>query len=701
MDWNSLLQKQDETLQHVLKELHDIKYALDQASIVAITDQRGSILYANEQFCKISRYEQSELIGQDHRILNSGYHPAEFFRTMWATIGSGRIWRGEVRNRAKDGSFYWVDTTIIPFLNDQGKPYQYVSIRNDITQRKQMEEEIKKSEEKYRLITENTSDLIAVIDRDGTFSYLSPSHQVVLGYEPAEMMSGNLLQWVLEADRDAVEEVIHTVLVTKKASQVEFRIPTKSGSAIDMDAKINPILNQSGNVKDLVLVLRDITERKKSEQTIYHLAYHDTLTELPNRRLFIERLHKEINQAKRIKSELAVMFLDMDRFKDINDTWGHDVGDLILIEAAKRLKRCVRSEDVVARLGGDEFTVLLANISRKEEVSAVAERVIAQFQKPLEWMGHQYNLSCSIGIAMYPADAANADDLLKRADTALYAVKSRGRNEYEFFTPAMEAKSLERILLENELRKAIEHEQFRLYYQPKMDLTTGELIGMEALVRWVHPELGLIAPGKFIPLAEECGLIIPLGEWILRHACEQNKAWQENGYPPLKIAVNMSAQQFQQKNLLEMVRGILEETRLAPEWLELEITESIFLNSDNATAILQNIRELGVQVSIDDFGTGYSSFSYIKDLPIDTIKIDASFIRDLHHNKESQAIVKAILTIAQSLNLNVVAEGVETGDQLNILNGDGCAQGQGYYFSQPLASQEFEEYLRAACQPQA
>ncbi|USG64686.1 EAL domain-containing protein [Brevibacillus ruminantium] len=694
-EWAGLFQTNDR-LKEVMRELADVKYALDQSSIVAITDHKGIILYANEQFCRISGYEPDELIGEDHRILNSSYHPKEFFKNMWATIGSGQIWRGEVCNRAKTGSIYWVDTTIVPFMDEKGVPYQYVSIRNDITDRKKMEEEVKQSEEKYRLITENTTDLIGVIDREGNFLYLSPSHEVVLGYDIAENAEHNLLSWIAEDDREIMSEAVEHAFATRKSRQIEYRLCTKAKKPIWVETTLNPVLTAAGAVRKLVLVSRDITERKKSEQTIHHLAYHDTLTDLPNRRLFVQYLSKELNKAKRVGAQLAVLFLDLDRLKDINDTWGHDVGDLILLEAAKRLKSCIRKHDMVARLGGDEYTIVLTNISGQEEVESIVSRLQGLLQKPLLVAGQSFTLSMSIGISLFPKDGDQLDDLLKRADTALYVVKSRGRNSYEFFDPTMEAKTLERILMENELRKAIAQGHFEIYYQPKKDLSTGKLTGMEALVRWIHPELGIIPPNRFIPIAEETGMIIELGEWILRHACQQNKRWQDEGFPPLKVSVNLSARQLHQKNLVEVIQTVLKETGLDAQWLELEITESVLVKLEEAIEILQAIRDSGVQISIDDFGTGYNSFSYIKHLPIDTIKIDASFIQDIHQNQESQAIVKAIVTIAESLNLNVIAEGVELLDQVAALSENGCDQGQGYLFSKPLPTGDFEQYLLSA-----
>ncbi len=689
-----LSNEEGEKLKNVLKELADVRYALDQSSIVAITDHRGRILYANDQFCEISQYDQEELIGQDHRILNSGHHSKDFFKNMWASIGTGQIWRGEIKNRAKDGSFYWVDTTIVPFISNEGKPYQYISIRNNISLRKVMEEELRKSEEKYRLITENSSDLISIIDREGNFLYVSPSHSMLLGHELEEMESSHLLQWVHTEDREVVSYGIQHISATRKmSSQLEFRVRTNNGRYIYVETKINGILNESGSIQTFVLVMRDVMERKKSEQTIYHLAYHDTLTDLPNRRLFMDRLRKELQQAKRFQADIAVLFLDIDRFKYINDSWGHEIGDLILTKTAQRIKKCVRSNDLVARLGGDEFTILLTNLSSTKEVEQISGRIQASLQDPIEWGEQQYHLSCSLGIALFPSDGRDADELLKRADMALYAVKERGRNGYSFFHPDMEERSLERIFIENELRKAIQQEQFHLDYQPKMDLPTRQIVGMEALVRWNHPELGRIEPGKFIPIAEETGMIIPLGEWILRSGCKQTMEWQKQGYPPLKLSVNLSARQFYQPNLLDKIQEILKDTGLESQWLELEVTESILADLDDAVAILEEIRSLGVHISIDDFGTGYSSFSYIKHLPVDTLKIDASFIKDIHQNKESQAIVKAILSIARTLGLNVIAEGVENQEQLTVLNEDGCTQGQGFLFSQPLSIQDFEQYL--------
>ncbi|KMY54250.1 hypothetical protein AC623_10155 [Bacillus sp. FJAT-27231] len=688
--------RESEQFEVVLKELTDVKYALDQSAIVAITDQQGKILYVNEQFSKISKYSEEELLGQDHRILNSGYHPSSFFKEMWATIGTGRIWRGEVRNRAKDGSFYWVDTTIVPFLNENGKPYQYVSIRNDVSSRKQIEEELRESEEKYRLITEHSSDLVAVIDKQGNYRYVSPSHSCLVGYDLDVLASGQLFQYVHERDRKQLSAKLDKLAAKKKISvQLEFRIRTIRNEYKYMETKISPIF-KNGEIESFVLAMRDVTERKESEQMVYHLAYHDTLTDLPNRRLFMQQLRKEIERAKKTSSQFAVMFLDLDRFKFVNDSWGHETGDFILTEAARLIKKSVRTTDLIARLGGDEFTILLRDVQNTEELERLAKRIQSNFQKPLKVAEQQYTLSCSIGIARFPEHGEQPDELLNKADSALYFVKERGRNGYALFKTEMEEKSLERILLENEMRKAIELEQFHIDYQPKMDITNNEVIGMEALVRWHHPELGRIPPNKFIPLAEETGLILPLGEWVLRHGCKQNKEWQLKGYKPLRISINMSVRQLAHPNIVGKIQEILTEIELDPELLELEVTESVFADFDHAADTLQQLRDLGIHISIDDFGTGYSSFSYIKYLPVDTLKIDASFIRDIHHNEESQAIVQAVLTLARTLGMNVIAEGVESKEQLAILHEDGCNQGQGFLFSKPLSGQDFETYLMEA-----
>ncbi|WP_203363972.1 bifunctional diguanylate cyclase/phosphodiesterase [Bacillus sp. REN10] len=678
---------EDELFKRMKKELVDIQYALDQSSIVAMTDKKGNIFYVNDQFCHISKYSREELIGQNHNILNSDFHPPSFFKTMWKTIGSGQIWHGEIRNKAKDGSLYWVDTTIVPFLDEKGLPYQYVSIRNDITARKSMEE-------KYRLITENSSDLISIIDVEGHFHYLSPSHENLLGYDLSILQSRTLLNLVHKDDQKKVLHELKKVAQKKQTSaKLEFRFQKADGSYMDGETNLNPIYDNANLSQNFVLVTRDITDRKKSDELIHHLAYHDPLTNLPNRRCFMNSLYDEIEIVKKQNTALAVLIIDLDHFKNVNDSGGHDKGDGVLVEAAKRIKNSIRQNDIIARHGGDEFTILLKNIKSQEEVERIAERIRSSFSHPIEVFDQHYPISCSIGAAVFPESGKDAGTLLTHADMALYKVKNQNRNDYAFFDKEMERQSIERILRENALKESLTNNQFHLDYQPKLDLMTKQTIGMEALVRWNHPELGRISPAEFIPLAEESGLILPLGEWVMRESCQQAKKWNDLGFS-LKLSVNVSPYQLEQPNFVQCVQNILKETGLDASSFEIEVTESVFINIDSATLVLQQLQDLGISISIDDFGTGYSSFNYLKELPIDTLKIDASFIHDIHENKESRTIVKAMLTLVHALGLNVVAEGVETADQLQILIEDGCIQGQGYLFSKPLCSEDFEEYLR-------
>jgi diguanylate cyclase (GGDEF)-like protein len=440
--------------------------------------------------------------------------------------------------------------------------------------------------------------------------------------------------------------------------------------------------------------IRYSIERKRSEERLAYMAQYDHLTGLTNRALFQDRLEQALARAKRSGALVALMFLDLDRFKAVNDTLGHGTGDLLLKKVAERLEGSVRETDTVARIGGDEFSIILEGLPEAEDAALVARKIIDKLVQPFVLDGHEVFVTTSIGIAVYPS--SNGDSLLTDADSAMYCAKEQGRNTYRFHTPEMNAQVRERLNMESKLRRALDQEEFLLYYQPQVDLTTGMIVGTEALLRWQHPELGLVSPGKFIPVLEDIGMMVRVGEWVLQTACRQSKAWQRDGFPPLRMAVNISARQFSRRDLIDTVAGVLTETGLDPNYLELEITESLLMEDIKANSrLLDELKTSveGLRVSIDDFGTGYSSLSYLKTFPIDLLKIDQSFIRDITTNSDDAAITTAIIVLAHNLRLKVIAEGVETEEQMTYLREKGCDEAQGFYFSRPLPADEFTKLL--------
>ena len=438
-------------------------------------------------------------------------------------------------------------------------------------------------------------------------------------------------------------------------------------------------------------------EREASELAtveMEHLAYHDALTGLPNRPLFIDRLIMAVAQAGRSNQKLAVFFLDLDRFKDINDSLGHSVGDALLKSVAERIRNCVREGDTVSRFGGDEFTLMIPKVDQVEDAAKIAQKILETLKIPFSLPDHELFVTTSIGISIYPDDGSDPETLVRNADTAMYRAKDQGRDNYQLYAPAMNARALERLALENMLRKALSHRELVLFYQPVVDIQSRQVVGVEALIRWKHPEMGLLSPGHFISVAESSGLIIPIGDWVLRTACKQVKMWQKKIDPALTVAVNLSARQFQQPNLPEEIAEVLEETGLEAKYLELEITESNAMqNAENTIYTLRELKALGVHIAMDDFGTGYSSLNYLKRFPIDILKLDQSFVRDITSDPSDAAIATAVIAMAHSLSLEVIAEGVEKEDQFEWLQKEKCDYIQGYFFSKPIPVEELEAYL--------
>ncbi|AXI00369.1 EAL domain-containing protein [Sporosarcina sp. PTS2304] len=671
--------------------LGDIAYTLEQAAIVSITDSRGIIQYANEHFEKLSKFPLEELIGAKQSIVNSGYHDASFFKNMWATIGRGDTWRGDICNLTKDGTYYWVDTTIVPFLNESNKPYQYVSIRYDITERKLMEEEIRKSAELYEIITANASDFIAIIDREGQFKYVSPSFEKLLGYELNSMSENTFYSLIDSKNRQKVERRVKQFKgYHRRTMSLEFTFQDVEGGSHVMEAKMNEVKDSIAYVDKLLVVMRDVTERVKSEEKIRHLVYNDQLTSLMNRNSFREQLALAFERARTRNQVFALVHMNIDRLRYANDLFGHEAGDYLLAMVGERLKHRTGPESLLARIAGDEFAFIVTGLTEESEIFNYAEEVRKYLEQPIQIGRQTYNLSISCGISIYPEHANQPSELVTKATLALGKVKLRGGGDSEMYEHGTSKMSLERILLENELRKSVQQQHFYLEYQPKVFLGTGELTGVEALVRWKHPDLGIIPPMKFIPLAEETKIIVPLGEWILREVCKQAQAEIAEG-SFCRFAVNVSTVQIKEDGYVDSVLNIINEFGIPADMLELELTESSFMDTEGMKEEIQKLRNAGLSVAIDDFGTGYSTFSYIKELPADTLKIDMAFVRDILENENSQAIIKAIVTLADTAGLNVVAEGIEKKEQADMLYSLGCREGQGYYYGRPTILDEAKQ----------
>jgi len=570
-------------------------------------------------------------------------------------------------------------------------------------ERKAMEEALFAEKERAQVTLNCIGDAVACTDSLGKVTFLNLVAEKMTGWslrEAAGLPLGEVFRVLDAASREAAPSPMETAVGQEGTGHrpPNCVLVRRDGFEIPIEDSISPIHDREGNATGAVIVFRDVSAARAMADQITHSAEHDFLTGLPNRMLLNDRVNQAIAMAPRHHKRVAVLFLDLDGFKHINDSLGHPTGDKLLQSIAKRLVECVRASDTVSRQGGDEFVVLLSEVERSEDTAITARRMLQAVAEAHSIDHHDLHVTTSIGVSVFPDDGLDAETLIKNADTAMYQAKENGRQSYKFFKPAMNVRAVERQAIEESLRRALERQEFAVHYQPKVSLKTGEITGAEALLRWTHPVRGPISPAQFIPIAEDCGLIRPIGNWILREACRQARAWLDAGLPLASMAVNISAVQFRNENFLQGVFSTLEETGLDPKYLELELTESVLMkHAESTEVILKTLRARGVQLAVDDFGTGYSSLSYLRRFAIDALKIDQSFVRQITTTPSETTIVTAVISMGRSLNLRVVAEGVETTEELAFLQAHQCDQAQGYYFSRPVAAPQFADLLGTQC----
>ncbi len=658
-----------------------------------LINPRLETIEANESLCRMLEYSREEMLGKKPFDFTDEEN-RKIFEEQTSKIPGTTHRNYDIVLKSKSGKDVYCRfhaTTVRDSSSNITSAFAFVT---DITELKLVENSLLESKERMEQLYKVIPSAVFTVDTDRRIQSFNKKAEDITGYNATEVIGKDCSVFALNS---CVKNcALFSDELQKPIMGKECGLIRKDGEIRILSKNMDLIRDIKGNIIGGVESFEDVTERKQDEETLNYLAYYDALTGLPNRRLFYDRFEMAVSSAKRNREMLAIIFLDLDNFKTVNDTLGHIVGDQLIQAVADRLRKTLRGEDTVARLGGDEFILLIKRASEIGEIAKVAQRAISALKPPFYFNNREFYITASAGIAVYPNDGNEVHDLLRNADIALYRAKEQGRDNYQFYAPTMGDKAIDRLTLENNLHKALDREEFLLYYQPIVDLNSGRISRMEALLRWQHPNFGLVYPSDFIPALEETGLIMPVGEWVLRTACNQARAWQEKGLIPVRVAVNLSPKQFQQKGLVEMISDVLGKTDLSPDYLEIEITENAVMGDIRvATETFYGIKEIGVQVSFDDFATGYSSLSLLKKLPADTLKIDQSFISDIVASSNDKEIVKAIITLAHSLSIRAIAEGVETMEQLELLREFNCDEIQGYVFSRPLPAHEATELLAA------
>ena len=676
----SRVKDSQKTLSSILENMQDIFYR---------TDEQGRITMVSPSGEAVLGYSQEEVMGTPLADLYVDSRDRDRFLQAMEDNG-GTVENFEAALYHKDGHIVWMSANSHFYYDEQGNVLGVEGVTRDVTNQHMMEMQSRKM---FRAM-EQTADMVIISDISGIVEYVNPAFEKVTGYCKEEVMGtkANMLNSGRH-DRDFYEKMWSTILAGETYKNVLIN-KKKDGSFFYEDKTITPLKDDYGEITHFVSTGRDISQRMEHEKRLQYIAHHDALTDLPNRILFMDRIHQALAHARRNHNLAAILFIDLDRFKNINDTLGHMVGDKLLVTLSRNLQGAIRDDDTIARLGGDEFAILVDNIVSEHDIAHIAQKVLDCLDQSVDIEGHHLYVTASVGISIFPTDGEDADTLLKHADVAMYRAKDLGKNNYQFYSKDMSARASQRLLLESGLRQAMKNNEFVLHYQPQVDIHSREITGFEALIRWHSPTMGLIAPDDFVPLLEETGLIVDVGDWVIDTACRQLKAWQDAGYNNVVMSVNVSGRQFHSADFYQRVVERVKQYRLPPELLELEITESILMDNQQKTIeIIDQLDAYGFRIAIDDFGTGYSSLSYLRRFRIDTLKIDQSFVRDVIDDPDDAAITSAIIAMAHSLKLDIVAEGVENNQQLEFLMERNCQLVQGYFFSRPLPADEIQGLL--------